>query len=245
MGRMKSRTNGSRITQAPFILSPRRRGGRSAFKIFVLLAVTVFVAKVPHARADNRRTARLFSGSAREMAEQRHRGAVDSQRERLFSTRSVGQAAELDTVKDILGERHGNDFFVQYRGPFYMAYVYDIVPLPYADDEDSEAMAQRALLYQAATSFSKVIIGSALEPLYRRAVEGVKWFRSYTSLKVRQEGDGGLAVSDRSKEKPLFELKLHVSANNGVEPRVQFGDNCTLRYDVINQDTVLEYKKDF
>ena len=127
-----------------------------------------------------------------------------------------------------------------------MSYVYDTIPSSEVDNWDSESAAERAAIYQAATTFSKVITKSALEPVYRQTMEAFAWFKQYTSVKVRQEEDGNYGVAKKGeREKPVMEFKLHVSMNNGVEPRINIGENCTLRYDVIRQDALVEFRHDF
>lgn len=214
----------------------------------LLLLSTLALIPMNSARADgpsNRRS--LFSGSAAEKADQKHRRGVAADREENFARGySFQDAAELDTVDEILDSRRGGDFFNQYRGPFYLSYVYDAVPLGQYDEADSEKVAERAAVYQAATTFSNVIVKSALEPVYRRALDAFSWFKHYTSVKVRREGDGNLGVTEHGeREKPLMEFKLHVSMNNGIEPRINVGENCTLRYDVIRQDALVEFRHDF
>ncbi|MFN8388704.1 MAG: hypothetical protein U0136_00265 [Bdellovibrionota bacterium] len=159
----------------------------------------------------------------------------------------MSDAAELDTVTEILEDhRSGADFFADYRTPFYLSYVSEVVPIGDFEDWDSRSTAQKVFIYQAATTLSKAIVNSALEPLYRDVLDGLRWFGDYTSLRFRQKDDGSLRVGNtKSGEKPLFELKLNVSANNGVEPRLKIGRDFCLRYDVIHDETVMEFRRNF
>jgi len=235
--------------------SKNAKGGRSSFiTASSLFASTIFVlcnsiALAPlTARADGPSTERsLFNGSAAEKAEQRHRRGIAQDRAESFSRDYTFQdAAELDTVDEILDAHRGANFVSEFRGPFYMSYVYDAVPLGDSDSYDSESVAQRAAVYQAATTFSQVVVKSALEPAYRRVMEAFSWFKRYTSVKVGREGNGNLGVTAHTEhDKPLLEFKLHMSMNNGIEPRLNIGENCTLRYDVIRQDTLIEFRQDF
>jgi hypothetical protein len=190
---------------------------------------------------------RLFNGSAYSKAEE-HRGSV---RTRVPAANAdsggIVDAAELDTVTEILNDhRSGADFFSDYRTPFYLSYVSEVVPLGDLDDWEEREAAQKLFIYQAASSASKLLMNSGLQPLYRQALDAVRWFRDYTSLKVQREDNGVLRVANGSNhEKPLLELKLHVSANNGVEPRLEIGDNFTLRYDIIHDETLVEFRRDF
>ena len=193
--------------------------------------------------------ARLFNGSALAKAEQhRHRGFTNRTVPNFAGEGGgIEQAAELDTVSDILEEhRGGADFFADYRAPFYLTYVYNVVPLGDLEDWDSRNIAEKVLIFQAAHSLSKVLMESALQPLYCQALDAVKWFGDYTSVKVRQEGRGRFQVESGAETgKPLFELKLHVSANNGVEPRLQIGEHFLLRYDLIHDETLVEFRRAF
>jgi len=219
---------------------------RLVLPLFLFAAQTSLVSPRT-AQADDRKSIKLFSGSALEKAEQRHRRGVEGKKEAVFSSsRSVNDAAELDTVDDILEDRKGEDFFARYRAPFYLSYVYEALPLGDIDDTESRTLAERALVFQAATTFSRVVVKSALEPLYRDAVERLKVFREYTSVKVRQDEDGGLGVDHNGEtEKPILEFKLSVGMNYGVEPRVDVGDHCSFRYDLFRQMTFLEFRQDF
>ncbi len=228
----------------------QRRSGIRVFSRFLSIFISTFVISALAAPAtvhaqDSKTRSGLFSGSAREKAEQR-RGKPSRNARTYTGETQGGEFSELDTVDEILEDRRGENFFNQYRGPFYMSYVYDVVPVRELEDWETKAMAEKVFVYQAASELSRVIVKSALEPAYRRAVEAVRWFRDYTSLKVGRQEDGALGVAESDEDKsPLLEFKLHVSANYGVEPRIKIGENCTLRYDVIHSDTLLEFRREF
>ena len=225
-----------------------RRGPLLRLAILTALTSLTSVSAFPRSAQadDSSNRLRLFSGSALEKAEQRHRGTDGKKSATFGSSTSINDAAELDTVDDILEDRKGEDFFARYRAPFYMTYVYDTLPIGDPDEAESRGLAERALVFQAATTFSRAVVKSTLEPLYRDAIEHLKTFRDYTSLKVRQDEDGGLGVDhDGESEKPVLEFKLSVGMNYGVEPRIELGDHCSFRYDMFRQTTFFEIRQDF
>lgn len=185
---------------------------------------------------------KLFSGSAVEKANQTPAGSAHPQF-RKSAGRTFGRlddsATQLDTVPDVLASSN-------YRGAFYLAYVQNVIGVDFFDERESEALAERALMIQAAESVGKVVIGTTLEPLYREAVESVRWFRHYTAVSVVQGSSGGVGVqSGENDAAPLIEFKLHVSANHGVEPRIKFGRDVVLRHDILRDETLLEFSRSF
>ena len=185
---------------------------------------------------------KLFSGSAVEKANQTPAGSAHPQFRKSAGrtySRLDDSATQLDTVPDVLATSN-------YRGAFYLAYVQNVIGVDFFDERESAALAERALLIQAAESVGKVVVGTTLEPLYREAVESVRWFRHYTSVSVVQGSSGAVGVkSGENDSSPLVEFKLHVSANHGVEPRIKFGRDVVLRHDILRDETLLEFSRSF
>lgn len=163
------------------------------------------------------------------------------------SNQQTAAAAQVDSVAEILSSDSGSARILgDYRGLFYLAYVRDLVGLPELDTTDTNKLAERAAAYQGAEIFAKEIVGTALEPIYKDFLKNLRWIRQYTSVRVVESGRGDMNLSSKvTKEPPLMEFKLHVSANNLIEPRMKFGKDVTLRYDVIHEVGVLEYRYDF
>ena len=188
-------------------------------------------------------TQKLFSGSAVEKANQTPKGSAGQSQFRKNAPRPSGrigdEATQLDTVPDVLANSN-------YRGAFYLAYVQNVIGVDFFDERESEALAERALMLQAAETVSKVVIGTTLEPIYREAVERLRWFRHYTSVSVVQGSSGKVGVrSGENDSAPLMEFKLHVSANHGIEPRIKLGRDVVLRYDILRDETLVEFSRSF
>ncbi len=221
-------------------LKPTRLHRRAAF----MFGVIVFFAPPSEAQelSKKNKSLQLFSGSAVEKANETSNGSAHQQF-RKNAPRSFGRldesATQLDTVPDVLATSN-------YRGAFYLAYVQNAIGVDFFDERESEALAERALFIQAAESVSKVVIGTTLEPLYREAVESIRWFRHYTSVSVVQGSTGKVGVkSGENDAAPLVEFKLHVSANNGIEPRIKFGKDVVLRHDILRDETLVEFSRSF
>lgn len=158
-------------------------------------------------------------------------------------------AAQVDSVAEILSSDSGSRRILgEYRGLFYLQYVRDLVGLPEIDTTDSSKLAERAAAYQSAEIFAKEVVGTALEPVYKQFMANLRWIRQYTSVRVVESGTGNVNFSSteaKTKEPSLMEFKLHVSANNLIEPRIKFGKDVMLRYDMFHEVGVLEYNYDF
>ena len=193
---------------------------------------------------------RLFNGFALAKAEQRRDGGGLASRVLSgFPAAGANQEweNELESVSDVIDEhRTQSNFMSEYRAPMYLTYLYGDSRWDIYDESENRALAERALLYQTATSLKQFVLGTGLEPFYRSAVNAFRWVKDYTSLKVQHSGAGALRLREKSdSEKPLFELKLRVSANDGVQPCVDVGDNFSLRHDVLRDETIVEFRKNF
>lgn len=191
-------------------------------------------------RAAMNRANRVYSSDGRRVLSRSfENGGAD-----FFETDVTSTA---DAVHEIFQDRQsGAEFFSQYRSPMYLNYLSDVVHVPELEEWREKAAAERIFVYQSVTSISQVLMKSALEPFFRDTLKKIQTFKRFTSVKFQRGDSGGLGVSQKiGKEKPLFELKLHVSANNGIEPRLEVGDHFLLRYDVVHDDTIAEFRTSF
>jgi len=178
---------------------------------------------------------------------------------RFLSSGSLAQDLRIDTVNDILLEsKYDRELFSDYRGLDYLRYVGDVVEV---DEIEQSSLTQKLILFQTARTVSKAIVGTPLENHYRRLVRVARKVRDYTTLRLVNSSKGTLGVQrgdELSKEsgasedarpkadkEELVEFKLHASASNGLEPRLKFSENLTLRLDPLSGDALLEFKSSF
>lgn len=205
------------------------------------------------AQAQDSSTQRLFSSNAVAKANQK----LKENHKRKFtnftfnegaSSESLSQALSLDSVSDIVQDNIGGaDYFVQSNSPFYLHYVNDLVHINELDEFLSSSAAEKAFIYQSLSATINFLKTSALEPFYRETMKNLQVFRDYTTVKFNQDGKGNLGVvsPEKKDEESLFELKLYVSANTGVEPRLEIGKHLLFRYDVFRQNALMEVRSNF
>lgn len=213
----------------------------------LIAAIVAVLPAFAHAQQQSAARSSLFNGSALAKANARKASTARGTGGSSFSSSSGGDLTQLDSVADILADDRGpSNVLGQYRGLFYLAYVRDLVGLPPVESEDSSKMAERAAMYQVAETVAKNVVGTTLEPIYREVVRNMRWFNEYTSVRVVESGSGRMGISNpKSKAVPLMELKLHVSANNLIEPRIKVGKNVVLRYDLFREAGMIELNRDF
>lgn len=171
--------------------------------------------------------------------------------------------------------KYDPELFSGYRGLGYLRYVGHVVEVDQLDELEQSSLTQKLILFQTARTVSKAIVGTPLERHYKRLVRIARKARDYTTFRLVNSSRGDLdvtqgasaakkesqpqsasssyssasdsSVSDSSvgEGDELIEFKLHASASNGVEPRLKFSDNLTLRLDPLHGDALLEFKHSF
>ncbi|NLF25678.1 MAG: hypothetical protein GX589_08505 [Deltaproteobacteria bacterium] len=115
------------------------------------------------------------------------------------------------------------------------------------DDYDSdltERVVSKMLTIQSFRSVSALINKSELQQSYRSAIRGVKKLQSRFRYSL-QSGKEGLTVSRRKVGKKLIEVNLDFNLHQGVDPQINFGKYFRVRYDFINNRSILEYGFEF
>ncbi|MCB0324846.1 MAG: hypothetical protein KDD69_14785 [Bdellovibrionales bacterium] len=207
-----------------------------------------------------------MTGAAAKKADERLLSKTVRQRSRIASVESSVSLAEsfrLDTVDGIILEsKHESEFFEDYRGWQYLRYLTDVVDFDEVDELEQSSFAQKLLLYHSARTLVEHIEQTPLERHYRRLVSMAKELRDKTTFTLIEDGKGSLDVEHGESDEEitstaaddpettasgrrLVEFKLHASAKNGIEPRVRFSENLTLRLDPLNRDALLEFRRDF
>lgn len=197
----------------------------------------------------------LFSRRAAETAEAlgrsfskespRHlRGTPERVRE---SSGSVASDLKIDRVDDIiLSDKGQRSLLADYRSISYLRYIQDFVELRALDEWEQGTVAQRVLIYQSLRTISDYLIASPLEQVYRHVLRHLQVIKRYTTVQVSRECDGGVDVHHGQKNASrLLEFKIHASARYGVQPRLSIFDDLTFRYDVLEDDLMLEFRYDF
>ncbi len=162
---------------------------------------------------------------------------------------SLDDELRLDSVDDFIlrAEKDGN-IFTSPRSMLYLRYLNDWATAENLDEYELKSFAERVLLFQCSEMITQFLATSPLQDLYQRMVRAVKRYRDYTTVQVGTTRRGKLQVvqsENFGKGKRLLEFKLHSSLNNGIEPRLKVWDNLMFRYDVIEQNALVEYRIDF
>ncbi len=218
--------------------------GRASF-LFLLLLVGFSSPAIAEPKE-----ATLFSGGAMRKAEEQYRGRARgkySAGESYYTEDSaaLGDLIGLETAQDLIDDPIGGDMFSRYRPPLSLLYFSNVTNIDDYFEWENRSAAERMFAYQSFSALSKVVSESALKPLYERALHGFKWFRNYTSVKFNRSESGNLDLAEPTYEEPIMELKLHISANNGVEPRLEIGDNLMVRHNIFDQETLFEFRTNF
>ncbi len=244
----------SQNLELTFVLKSSQKKFQNLNKISSGMIVLVFFfINLAVVKAQDSTTTPLFSNNAvakanQKFKENRKRKVSNLSFKENSSSDRISEAFTLDSVSDIVQDNFGEtNFFTQYNTPFYLHYVNDFVHSNEIDEFINSSAAEKLFLYQTMSTAVNLLKTSALEPLYRQCVNNLQTLRNYTSVKFDQDGKGNLGVVSPGKthEDPLFELKLHVSANNGIEPRLEVGKHLLFRYDVFNQNSLMEFRCNF
>ena len=161
---------------------------------------------------------------------------------------SLADEVKLDTVEGVLSSQKEAAMMSELRGLSYLRYVENIVDVTdWVDPQDQSSFARTLLVYQTAKTLVHTIIESPLEPTYRKVVKQVRALDHYTTVQVVEGSRGKLGVKqgETVSGNRLVSFKLHLSVQNGVEPRLLFGDHLVLRYDPFHQDTVFQFETHF
>lgn len=190
----------------------------------------------------------LFSDNAASKAtSQRDDAGQRNSRILSFHQRNLGEELQLDSADSILlSEYQTQSFFSNYRGIYYLRYFRDWGGVLDEEDSENELMARRALLFQGMTTVSNLLKESGLKDTYRQTVRSIRAAKEMTTIRVAQTGRGKFDVSQGTNSpEPLIEFGVHTSVRHGIEPRLTIGDSVTLRYDLLSDEALLEFRRDF
>ncbi|MCB0358639.1 MAG: hypothetical protein KDD44_03360 [Bdellovibrionales bacterium] len=150
----------------------------------------------------------------------------------------------LDSADSILmnSERRSN-FLSYYRGLVYLKYVNDWSGIGNFDELESQSLAENVLMYHTAHTFTEFIEDSGLKNLYEDFLDQLDFYRELTTVTVEQRTDGDLGViRGENDSAPLLKFSLGVSSKRGIEPKLNFGEHLTMRYDLLHGLAMLEYE---
>lgn len=172
--------------------------------------------------------------------------------QRTFKSIPRGSAADdlrLETVDDVLESRSRRERFESLvRSSMYFKYLGDAVDLreehSYVFDE--EDMAEKLVVYETVRMLGQHLKDSPLFDMYKDVLESLKVIKDKTTVTLGKDGAGKYDFSSGADKDDVFlKFKLHFSAQRGLEPRMHFSKNVVLRYDMFNQETLLEYRLGF
>ncbi len=175
------------------------------------------------------------------------RGSTANDREGDIDYFHTDSDGSLESVDDVISSSDQRlKFMSYYRGLAYFKYLDAVTDFDPLEELESKSTTQQLILFQAADSISDYIIKSPLEDLYRAALSKLKTFHDYTTVRVAQSQKMQVDVGrNNSDDNLIMKFRLHASMRDGVEPRLHFGDNVQLRYDPLEQETILEYSTGF
>lgn len=185
---------------------------------------------------DDRISLNLGSHLTRKLRAQNHN--------RLGGHQLDASELQLDTPETaILSGKRENRFISFYRVLIYSKYFQDSNRADSFADLESQALAEDLLTYQTSKTLRWLVENSAIASIYD---DFVATYARYTTASIERRVDGSLSLGDpNSPKRKLFQLKLHASSRNGVEPRLVIDDHVTLRYDLLHQQALLEYQINF
>lgn len=172
--------------------------------------------------------------------------------QRTFKSVSRGNVADdlrLETVDDVLESRSRRERFESLvRSSIYFKYLGDTVDLreEYNYVFDEEDMAEKLVVYETVRMLGQRLKDTPIFDMYKDVLESLKGIKDKTTVTLAQNSSGKYDFSSGAdKENAFLKFKLHFSAQRGPEPRMHFSKNVVLRYDVFNQETLLEYRCGF
>jgi hypothetical protein len=199
--------------------------------------------------ADQKDTRGLFNTRAVQRADAVKSGAKS--RARLDPRRSSGDtsiqdAARVETADDVLFTAEQRERLRgEYRGLAYVSRVTGSFDFADLDESKTRSFTQKLIFFQVADSVTNFVKGSKLEEVYKEFVDKLKAASDATTVQVGQTGSGDLKLVRNHSSGQLIEFKLHASMKNGIEPQLKLTDAVRFRYDVLDNDALLEYRVDF
>jgi len=156
---------------------------------------------------------------------------------------------QLDTVDTILYSSPNADRAAGFRLFSYFRSIGDFADSSYFQDIDQSSAAEKLFFYQAGNAFMNWIKQSQLKDLFEVVEESLENMKEKTTIHMTEDSEGFYRITDGTevseRESPVLKLKLHFSARNGLEPRVNLGENCLLRFNLFEQSTRVEYSLNF
>lgn len=157
------------------------------------------------------------------------------------------EGLKLDSVDGLLS-RQGRDSaeYVSYRGVAYLSYSQDVVDLTEFRETEQTAAAEKTFVFETLKLTDRYIFRPAFRGLYEQAVVHLRKLRDYTTFGLVNDSGGKFGVQrGTSEDERLLEFKIHASARYGIEPRLIFRDDLMLRYQVLDSELWLEFRRDF
>ena len=231
----------SSLHRITLILSPKNR----AFPFLLLLSLLAVnslpchcLAEAPKLKSKVTRDDHIATNLRSELSpgiSPRHRGTAHH-----LDTSEL----QLDTAETaILNGKKDGKFLGFYRSLIYSKYFQDSVRADSWADLESQGLAEEILTYQTSKTLRWLVENSSIADLYERLAAT---YNKYTTASFERKVDGSVGLGDSSSKKSkLFQLKLHASSSNGIEPRLIIDDQVTLRYDLLHQQALLEYQINF
>lgn len=173
------------------------------------------------------------------------RVASSSSSSQSFSIAGQGSSTphlRVESIDDYIRSRNRyENLIARYKGALQ---INDYLGVSRSIDFDEDGrLARSVLMYQSARSLSRYLLRSPIGLEIKQLLKRFKKIEQYTTMKVAQSHDGGYNLTPKSSNsgEKLLELKLHTSARDGIEPRVNFTENLRLAHDFFREQTRLEY----
>ena len=112
------------------------------------------------------------------------------------------------------------------------------------DPDLTGRVVSKMFAIQSGRAVSDAIQRSELQQTYRAALRGIKTVQERFRYSVQHTGRS-VAVSRRNLGRKLVELNVDFNLRQGVDPQIRFGDHIRLRYDWVNNRSMLEYGVEF
>jgi hypothetical protein len=89
------------------------------------------------------------------------------------------------------------------------------------------------------------IIRSSFGPLVQDTIRGLADLREYVTFKVARRSDGSLRFRNGRTKFRTMEFSFATSTRRGIEPRLRLYENIMLKYDIFEQQPLIEYNVNF
>jgi hypothetical protein len=152
----------------------------------------------------------------------------------------------LDTVDSLLEDSSQSDRFSDYKLFSYLRSVQDFVDLSYFDDFDEDGAAEKMFVYQVGRALSDAAKRSIFSDVYNSVEEGFSEVKRRTTVHVVESSSGSYGLEQgESESEPFMKFRLHLSARNGLEPRIHLPNGWILRFNPLDEETRFEYSMSF